>query len=110
MRAGSPFHAARMMAAAVAAALAIPSVADRMARLQGIGPYRSRGKGGKKGGVGARRSVFYRPAHNSKQPQGERECARRRYQLRNFLLDESATDRWLAAKGFASKFTNGRAV
>jgi len=53
VRAGTPFRAARMMFAALAAVAALPVHAQREAVLK-IGGYEGRGKGGKK-----------RPSHRS---------------------------------------------
>jgi hypothetical protein len=48
MMRSQPFARAAAMFAAVAAAFAIVSLPERFAALQGIGPYKSRGKGGKR--------------------------------------------------------------
>ena len=79
MQKSNPFHRARAMMALVAAALALPPLAQREA-LAEIGPYKSRGHG---------RSVqgkVYRINPRKFTPNGAREVARRQRQIAKGML------------------------
>jgi len=76
-----PFARSSAMLAAVAGALALASLGDRLDAIAGIGPYRSRGKGR---GSPSRR---YGNGSGHTPHQGAREMARRVRQIREGKID-----------------------
>lgn len=84
MKAGTPFKAAQIAFAAIAAAMCIAAPLERAQALAGITPYKGRGKG--RGGVSPN---WLRPLYSSKyRPhEGKREVARRLRQMRHGILN-----------------------